>query len=443
MRRSANVEEHPKGSGKHRVRARVSGKLKTLISGVSFAEAETVADAYETYQVEAHTVASGLTVAQFGIGFLDRRERAGIRGIRSDRSYWKVHVEADELGELPVETLERRDIVDWRDRRGARAHRTKVKALNLLTVALDDAVDRGLLKANPARGVKVHRSDAARATDDLEGILAPAEQRALIAAIPDHASKALVTFALCTGLRQAEQWWLHWTDVGDDRIVVKRSTGGKPPKSGKPREVFLLPPARTALEAISRRSPFVFPAQRGSRRPEGMAPRGWSEWLSAAGIKRRIRWHDLRHTCATSLLAGWWGRKWTLDEVCKLLGHSSIAVTERYARKLNETQQIAVSQTPMAGFPGMLPKSTKGAILLEQASGFVKHRSRVQISQSAPILTEHSGERSGNDDPELEAFLVALRDQAERGAAAEAFRESDPFRVPARVTRKPKPARRA
>lgn len=73
---------------------------------------------------------------------------------------------------------------------------------------------------------------------------------------------------------------------------------------------------------------------------------GWHKWVEAAGIKRRIRWHDLRHTCATSLLAGWWGgRKWTLDEVCGYLGHSSVKVTERYARKLGETQAKAVSET--------------------------------------------------------------------------------------------------
>lgn len=46
---------------------------------------------------------------------------------------------------------------------------------------------------------------------------------------------------------------------------------------------------------------------------------------------RRVRWHDLRHSCGTSLNAGWWGRVWSLEEIRDLLGHSSVKVTEIYA----------------------------------------------------------------------------------------------------------------
>jgi integrase len=54
--------------------------------------------------------------------------------------------------------------------------------------------------------------------------------------------------------------------------------------------------------------------------------------LAASGITRRVRWHDLRHTCASSLVAGWWGgRPWRLEEVREMLGHTSIKVTERYS----------------------------------------------------------------------------------------------------------------
>jgi integrase len=35
--------------------------------------------------------------------------------------------------------------------------------------------------------------------------------------------------------------------------------------------------------------------------------------------------------CASSLVAGWWGRPWRLEMVRDVLGHSSVTVTERYA----------------------------------------------------------------------------------------------------------------
>jgi integrase len=349
MRRApghANVEEHPKGSGLYRVRARVDGKLKTLASKLREAEADEMANAYAVVR-NTTVMREGVTLSQFGLGFMDRRERMGVRAVAKDRSAWKKHVDGDPLGNVPVSAIERVDVLDWLDRR-RRAHRTRIKLLNLLRVALQEAVDRGLLQANPARDVRVHRSGDRTATDDLAGILTPPEQQALIAAVPE-ASRALVVFALMTGLRQAEQWWLQHEDLCEGHIVVRRSVGGLPPKSGRNRTVYLLGPAKRALElALSLAKPgvpWVWPGARKARRQQGKAPKKWRHWVRSAGITRRVRWHDLRHTCATSLLAGWWGRKWSIDEVCQHLGHSSVTVTERYARKLAETNQLAVAGT--------------------------------------------------------------------------------------------------
>jgi len=362
MRRWAGhgtVEEHPKGSGKYRVRARVGRKRPVVISGVSRAEAEEAAAACVVLR-NAEVLREGVTLAQFGIGFLERRERAGVRGIRTDRCTWKIRVEQDPLGGLPIVTLRRRDIVEWLDRQRG-AHRTRIKALNLLRVGLQDAVERDLIENNPARDVRVHRAGSASSSDGLEGILTPDEQNRLVSVIPAH-ERPLVVFALCTGLRQAEQWWLRWEDDLGDRVIVRRSSQGLPPKSGRPREVYLLPPARAALDALPRsnRSPLVFRTKRGAQMQDGKPPRDWKKWLEAAGIDRKIRWHDLRHTCATSLLAGWWGRKWSLDEVCELLGHSAVQMTERYARKLRETTRQAVLQTQFEqASPLMLPVSVR------------------------------------------------------------------------------------
>jgi integrase len=409
----ANVEEHPKGSGRFRVRARVDGKLKTVASGLPETEANGVAAGYTVVR-NSKVLKDAVTLVTFGPEFLNRRELEGVRGVRNDRAYWNKHVSKSPLAKLPLATLEKPDVVEWRDGLPRKlAYRTKVKIMNLLRAGLKDAVDHGFLKHNPAEDVKVNAAAAATDTDDLDGILWPDEQRALIAAV-DPFHRPTVVFALCTGLRQAEQWWLQWSDIRADRVIVRRSSGGKAPKSGKPREVFLLPPALSAIKASPRVAKFVFPALEGGRREEGKAPRAWRTWLTKAGITRRVRWHDLRHTCATSLLAGWWGRKWSLDEVCRLLGHSSISVTERYARKLDETQQIAVSETPMKqpGVPSVFP---------ELAQEYRKSRSRLSDLNRRPVLYEGQGnaqtERllnpAGNtpgehEDADGEAFLQAL-----------------------------------
>lgn len=413
----ATVEEHPKGSGRYRVRARMGGKLVTVASGLSEPEAADVADAHAAERSET-SLRQGLTLTAFGAGFLARRERAGVRAISHDRNRWSLYVDRDPIGALPVSTLGRRDLVEWLDRRTGLAHQTRKNALNLLRVALAEAVDRELLAANPARDVRVHRAGSATSADPLDGVLTPAEQRTLLEAVPE-AERPTVVFALCTGLRQSEQWWLRWEDVGAGSVMVRRSVRGLAPKGGKPREVFLLPPAITAL-AGEQRSPWVFPALRGGRRDHGKPPRGWQLWLRAAGITRRVRWHDLRHTCATSLLAGWWGRKWSLDEVCRMLGHSSIQVTERYARKLAETQRFAVENTPGFLFPiGNL----EGAKMLEHNgnhSGFVNRRSGVQIPKAAPQLRAVPGNALGTPGAlalALAAESVFARRAARQGVA--------------------------
>jgi integrase len=378
-RQAATVEEHPRGSGRFRVRARVKGKRPVIARGLGEAEAHEIADAYHVVRHETDQQ-DRLTLAEFGESFLKRRERSGVRAIRTDRSRWSKHIAKAQIGELPVAQLHSRDVWGWLDGLTDLAYRTQLRLLNLLRVALQEAVRRRVAETNPARDVEIHKAAAARATDDLEGILNPAEQQALVAAVPVR-ERPTVVFALCTGLRQAEQWWLKWEDVKPDRVVVSRSADGLPTKSGKPRPVPLLPPALAALEALPRRSPWVFPALRGSRRANGKPPRGWAKWVKAAGIKRPIRWHDLRHTCATSLLAGWWGRKWSLDEVCSLLGHSSVQVTERYARKLDSTLEAAVIGTTGPTVPTL------------KASN---HLSRLSDLNRRPVLYESAGEGKEN-----------------------------------------------
>ena len=382
-----SVEEHPKGSGLYRVRVYVNGKLKTIGNKLTRGAAHELADAQAAVR-NAQSLREGLPLETFGVAFMNRREKRGVRAWKKDEYVWKKHIAAAPIGKLAVSTLLRSDIVEWIDGLSGE-HRSKTKLLNLLRVALDEAVDRGLLEANPAREVRLHKSAAARATDDLEGILSLTEQRALLDAVPLR-DRPAVAFALFTGLRLSEQWRLDWSDLTETAVIVSKSVGGLPPKSGKVREVPLLPEAAQALEvqrAFGRRGAIVFPGARGARREDSNAPLNWPKWVAAAGITRHVTWHDLRHTCATSLLAGWWGRKWSLDEVCKMLGHSSIAVTERYARKLNETLRLAVASTPGVFLTGNM-KGAKSLYPKDFSSAFVKRRSRVQVSESAPVVSQ-------------------------------------------------------
>ncbi|MEO8179829.1 MAG: tyrosine-type recombinase/integrase [Deltaproteobacteria bacterium] len=73
---------------------------------------------------------------------------------------------------------------------------------------------------------------------------------------------------------------------------------------------------------------------------------GFKEHLPAVGITRNVRWHDLRRTCASSLVSGAWGRSWRIEEVKEVLGHTSIQTTQRYAHLASWVVQEAATPLP-------------------------------------------------------------------------------------------------
>ena len=85
----------------------------------------------------------------------------------------------------------------------------------------------------------------------------------------------------------------------------------------------------------------------------------WHDYLAVAKV-RDARIYDLRHTCASSLAAGWWGRRWSLHEIMAALGHCTITITTRHAHlgatalraaadEMDAAQLGGKGKTPAAG----------------------------------------------------------------------------------------------
>jgi integrase len=230
-----------------------------------------------------------------------------------------------------------RRTTERRKQEGKRLSRqTVVNALALLRRALADAADEGLIPSNPALGVSVPR--VARLDEPWTFLVAYEVERLLGLPLRDE-QRSIFTTAIFTGLRGGELWGLRWRDVrlaGDrPELHVCRSYRG-PTKSGKTRHVPLLAPALEALRAWKALRPgvgdaLVFPAGGGGCHAEGFDA-GLLRALRLAGVERRVRFHDLRHTCASHLVMGTWApRPLRLEAVKTWLGHSTLTVTERYA----------------------------------------------------------------------------------------------------------------
>ena len=302
--------------------------------------------------------ASELTVSEWGAEWLARRRLEGHRSMPTETSRWK-YVQASWLGDMILGDVSSLDARRWLSEfvaSGLSMHTIR-DSLNQIRQTFEGARELGRVKTNVFNFVRLPRwrPNQTVRVDDAWTVLEQHEQATLLHVVPER-DKALVAFAMGTGLRQGEQWSVRRQNVhtdGNPHVVVAfGGTDDRPTKSGTPRTVPLFGIALVAMKhhntLLDARGAgpedYVWPAPRGGARDK-KPPRGWRDWLKLAGISRRVRWHDLRHTCAASLVSGWWGRAWTLEEVRELLGHSSITITERYAHFSKNVLRRAAEET--------------------------------------------------------------------------------------------------
>lgn len=203
------------------------------------------------------------------------------------------------------------------DRAAARAWAAGVpRNLSKVIAAMyEDARDVGLVDSNPFAGLRLpaaRRNAIAPPTlEELDrllfacGVLGGYE--------PEF--QALIEFAAWTGLRSSELQALRWADVGAERIRVHRARKDDgsygAPKNGRERSLPFLEPARV-LHRVPRRAgcEFIFHTPRGLPLSKGTLHYHWKLVREASGTTpprrldgvRPIRFHDLRHFCATALL---------------------------------------------------------------------------------------------------------------------------------------------
>ena len=169
------------------------------------------------------------------------------------------------------------------------------------------------------------------------------QDRALIAALSDDQNPIAATaigLLMLTGARKSEVTRAEWQHIDFDRreLLVPRS------KNGRPRRIPLSPWAVELLNRQRRRCSsgerFVFPGSTPGQ-PIGDLRRIWTRAKEAADLPPDLRIHDLRHSMASRLAnAGT-----PLNEIGAILGHRTLATTQRYAhfqpQRLVDTAAIA------------------------------------------------------------------------------------------------------
>ena len=286
-----------------------------------------------------------MTVGEYLNMWLKGSVYGSVRQSTYDRDTNLVHNHIKPLlGSLKLKKLNSAHIQSfYRDRLDTGLSASTVhKMHDILRHGLAQAVDWHLSPRNVADVVKPPRPVAkemvALSTDDT---------RRLLDAAAEDRLEALYKLAVHTGMRQGELLALRWQDVDLENAVVSvrrtltrsggKTTFGEPKTKKSRRSIRLTPQAAEALRAHLERQlrdmeilgdryrdqGLVFTTDTGAPiNPSNLRQRSFAPLLKRVGLPH-MRFHDLRHTCATLLLSRGVHPKF----VQELLGHATIAIT--------------------------------------------------------------------------------------------------------------------
>lgn len=214
----------------------------------------------------------------------------------------------------------------------------------ILNNALRCAVKWNFLSRNPVEATEGPRIPRSQATAFEEE-----ETTRFLKAIQGHRLECLFLMAITTGMRQGEILGLKWSnvDIETGLIRVEASLKHLGKRSG---ETYTLSSTKThetrsvaipafvlekmkahklrqheekrILGLIGTTESFVFTTQNGTPFYDANVRRYYTNILKQAKL-RQIRFHDLRHSCASILLQS----GMPISEVSRLLGHAQVATT--------------------------------------------------------------------------------------------------------------------
>jgi integrase len=251
--------------------------------------------------------------------------------LRDYRSTITAHL-IPAFGSMRVEDIDAATIERWRA--GLPGHlspRTKNKLLIQLHGIFRRAQGVYGLPRNPMTDIERHRQ---RSSGDIQ-VFSVEEVLALVRAAESEQDGAIYRTAAFTGLRRGELLALRWRDVDFEAAAIRvrgSYSGGEltMPKSGRVRSVPMAPDVGHVLARLGQRGRFVsdddlvFAGEVGGYLDGSALRRRYDRALERAGL-RPLRFHDLRHTFGTRMIA-----RADIRRVQEWMGHADVQTTMKY-----------------------------------------------------------------------------------------------------------------
>lgn len=341
-----------------------------------------VTDLENATDAERERIAAGPTFREVAHAYLDWLERvkgakpATMRQHRSDLaesgvSYRRGAGETNghimvALGDLPARRIESAQIEELLDRVAATgvSPRTVNRVRDVVRAVFSFGVRSAKFRLpdNPAKGTDRRRTPESGVLvfftpDEIESLARMLESGAYrghrltrdpLEEFDDRRDAEAVRVAAYSGLRLGEQLALRWQDVdwaGSVLTISRAVSAGVegPTKTGKVRRVPMPDQAAAALRRLAERRDFtspddyVFCKVYGRRLDDSALRRRYKQARDKAGL-RPLRWHDLRHTFGSLLVAG----GVDLVSVRDAMGHAELATTSRYLHARPATERAAI-----------------------------------------------------------------------------------------------------
>lgn len=298
-------------------------------------------------------------LADYATAWLEARDDLAPLSVRGYRSAIKTHIRGTTLGRMPIGKIRRTDV---------RAHEREIAAKGLaastrgivsivVSRSLEDAVEDGLIGANPSDG----RRRTGTRGKTVFTVWTSAELKLLITAAVDDRLAPLWRLAVASGARRGELLGLTWLGFSGEQGTIAISqqvvptNGGAtiaPCKTkGSHRTIKLDPETVATLEAHKERQlvereaagdayidrDLIFADELGGVIYPPRLTKLFNRLRDAAAI-RPGRLHDVRHSHATHLLT----EGVPVHIVAARLGHSSPIVTlSTYAHVLPKGDERA------------------------------------------------------------------------------------------------------
>lgn len=203
----------------------------------------------------------------------------------------------------------------------------------ILHASLEKAVDEGIIDKNPTDKLNMPK-------DRVRGMttLTKEQSNRLLEEAFNSGCFEFYYLELTTGLRLGEILALEWDDINFQNKTllitkqVQRINGvlqtETPKTKNSVRAIAISSDCATALARLKMRQPkgtkLMFPSpETGTYRDQNAVTRKFKRMLRRAGLPQEIRFHDLRHTCATIALE----EGVEIKALSSMLGHSDVAFT--------------------------------------------------------------------------------------------------------------------